>query len=138
MTPPLRPDEDLGRGVFSRRQRDRARNGRIDMNVFLEREEAVSISVDRMAHAPPDELAEWCRQRGRSRARECHGWAVLTTGDAEKNGRTVTATPTPENRCHADIFLNVSGDERRRQQKQHAIELTAHSSWLENALDRTP
>ena len=63
---------------------------------------------------------------------------MLTTGDAEKNGRTVTATLTPENRCHADIFLNVSGDERRRQQKQHAIELTAHSSWLENALDRTP
>ena len=135
MTPPaqLDADEDLGRGVFSRRRRDRARNGHVDMDIFLEREEAKSISVDRMVHAPLDELAEWSRQRGRSRApsREFHGWAVLTVADAEMSGRTVAATPTLDNKCHADIYLNITGDERRRQQKQHANELAAHSRWLD-------
>ena len=103
------------------------------MDIFLEREAAESISVDRMGCAPHVELAEWSRERGRNRepTREFHGWAVLKVGNAEMNGRTVEATPKLQNKCHADIFLNVTGDERRRQQKQHAVELAAHSRWLE-------
>ena len=103
------------------------------MKIFLEREEAESISVDRMDHAPLSELAEWSRERGRNRnpPRNFHGWAVLMVEHAGMNGRTVEATPTSENRCHADIFLNVTGDERRRRQKQHANELAAYSKWQE-------
>ena len=130
----LNTNEDLGRAVFSRRRRDRARKvGRIHMDVFLEREQAESISVDRMDHAAADELAEWSRERGRSREppRQFHGWAVVKVGDAEANGRTVEATPTLQNRCHADIFLNVTGEERRRQQKDHAVELAHKSQWKE-------
>ena len=134
--PPAEMDEneDLGRSVFSRRRRDRARKGNVDLDVFLEREQAESISVDRMDHATVDELAEWSRERGRSREppRQFHGWAVLKVLDAATNGRAVEATPTLQNRCHADILLNVTaGEERRRRQKEHAVELADKSRWLE-------
>ena len=133
--PPLEldADEDLGRGTFSGRNRKRARRGTIDFDIFLESEQAESISVDRMDHAPIDELAAWSRERARSRgpSRQFYGWAVLKVRDAEKDGRTVKATPTPQNRCHADILLNVTGEERRRQQTEHAIRLAARSRWLE-------
>ena len=105
----------------------------IDMDVFLESEDVESISVDRMDHATVDELAGWSRDRGRNRApsQEFYGWAVLKVRDAERNDRTVVANPTLENRCHADILLNITGEERRRQQKQHAVELAAHAHWFE-------
>lgn len=119
--------------MFSQRRRDRARKGNVDFDIFLEREQAESISVDRMDHATADELAEWSRERGRSREppRQFHGWAVLKVLDAAASGRTVEATPTLQNRCHADILLNVTGQERRRQQKEHAVELADKSRWLE-------
>ena len=103
------------------------------MDIFLEREDAESISVDRMDHAPIRRLAEWSRDRGRNRSppQAFHGWAVLTAEHAVQSGRTVAATPMAKNPCHADIFLNVSDDERRRQQKQHANELAAHATWEE-------
>ena len=103
------------------------------MYIFLESGQAESISVDRMDHAPIDELVEWSRERARSRgpSRQFYGWAVLKVRDAATNGRTVKATPTPQNRCHADIFLNVTGEERRRQQRDHAVELADKSRWLE-------
>ena len=99
------------------------------MDIFLEREDAESLSVDRMDHAPARELAESSRNRGRSRnpPQTFHGRAVLTAKHAGQSGRIVVATPLPENRCHADIWLNVTGDERRRQQKQHANELARSS-----------
>ena len=138
-TPPakLDADEDLGRAVFSRRSRNRARNGTIDMDVFLESEQAESISVDRIDHAPTIELAEWSRERARSRgsSRQFYGWAVLKVRAAAANGRTVVATPTPQNRCHADIHLNVTGEERRRRQKDHAVALADHSRWEEAPVD---
>ena len=101
------------------------------MDVFLEHEQAESISVDRMDHAPIDELAEWSRERGRGREppKQFHGWAVLKVQAAGEDERTVEATPTPQNRCHADIFLNVTGEERRRQQKDHAVALAHKSQW---------
>lgn len=103
------------------------------MDIFLEHKDAESISVDRMDHAPIHELAEWSRNRGRNRnpPKNFQGWAVLTAEHAGGNGRTVVPTPLPENRCHADIFLNITGDERRRQQKQHANEMAAHATWME-------
>lgn len=132
--PDLDVHERLGRTVFSGRRARRARTkGIIDMDVFLEREEAGSISVDRMDHAPSSELAELSRERGQGRIppRSFCGWAVLTVEDARRNGRTVEPTPRPENRFHADVFLNITQEERRRFQIQHANELAAHSKWLE-------
>ena len=130
-------NEDLGRAVFSGRRSRRARaKGAIDFNIFLVREQAESISVDRMDLAPIDELAEWSRERAHNREPpQFYGWAVLKVRDAAANGRTVEATPTPQNRCHADICLNVTGEERRRQQRDHAVELADKSRWLEAPAD---
>ena len=135
----LDANEDLGRSAFDRRSRNRALRGVIDHRVFLESEQAESISVDRMAHAMIDELAAWSRERARSRgpSRQFYGWAVLKVRDAARDGRTVKATPTPQNRCHADIFLNVTatGEERKHQQKEHALQLAEHSRWRRAPVD---
>ena len=132
----LDADEDLGRSVSSRRQRNRARRGIVDFDIFQSKQ-ADSISVDRMDHAPIDELAEWSRERERNRKppRQFYGWAVLKVRDAARSGRTVEATPTQQNRCHADIRLNVTGEERSRQQRDHAVELADKSRWLEAPAD---
>ena len=138
----LDTNEDLGRAAFDRRSRNRALKGVINHRVFLESEQAESISVDRMDHAPIDELAAWSRERARNRGtdRRFYGWAVLKVRDAEKDGRNVAATPTPQNRCHADIFLNVTatGEERKHQQEEHALQLAEHSWWREAPVDSNP
>ena len=138
----LDANEDLGRAVLSHQDRNRALRGVINHRVFLESEQAESISVDRMNHAPIDELAAWSRERARSRGtdRRFYGWAVLKVRDAKEDGRTVEATPTPQNRCHADIFLNVTatGEERKHQQKEHALQLAEHSRWRGAPVDSGP
>ena len=132
----LAPDARLGRAVYSESRAKRARAGKIDMDIFLETEKAESLSVDRMECASHSELAKVASKRGRSRKppRPFYGWADLTVRHAMMSGRTAKATPISDNRCHADIFLEVTGDERRRQQKTHANELSAHSSWVESPL----
>ena len=138
----LDANEDLGRAAFTRQSRNRAIRGVISHRIFLESEQAESISVDRMGHAPIEELAAWSRKRARKRGadRQFYGWAVLRVRDAEKDGRNVVATPTPQNRCHADIFLNVTaiGEERKHQQKEHALQLAGHSRWREAPVDSGP
>ena len=138
----LSTNEDLGRAAFDRRSRNRALKGVINHRVFLESEPAESISVDRMDHAPIEELAAWSRERARNRGtdRRFYGWAVLKVRDAKKDGRTVEATRTPQNRCHADIFLNVTatGEERKDQQEEHALQLAAHSRWQDAPVDSGP
>lgn len=130
--PPLSPDEPLGRAVYSKRLRKRALKGKIDDDIYLEREEAESISVDRMRCASREELADLARKRGRKRPKppnRFQGWAVLAVRDAAQNGRTVAATPTPENRCHADICLNIAEADRKHMWNQHAVELAALAHW---------
>ena len=142
--PPTEMDanEDLGRAAFTRQSRNRAIRGVISYRIFLESEQAESISVDRMGHAPIEELAAWSRERARKRGagRQFYGWAVLKVRNAEQNGRTVAATPREQNRCHADIFLNVTvtGEERKRQQKEHALQLAEHSWWRDAPVGSGP
>ena len=102
-------------------------------DVFLEAAEAPSLSVDRMDHATLHEMAVLGRERAQNRTprHELHGWALIAVRRAASNGRTVEATPQPDNIYHADIFLNIVGDEVRDQQKGHATELAARSQWLD-------
>ena len=132
-SPHIGPREKLGRSVFSVKKRRRARQGKIDMDIFLGREDDESISVDRLEHAPIHESAARSRERGQNRTppKSFQGWAVLMVRHAAASGRTVEATPTPENPCHADIFLNIIGDGRRRRQKEHANEMAAHATWMD-------
>ena len=130
--PPLTVSENLGRSVFSSKARKRAiKKDTIDLKVFLEREEVNSLSVDRMDHATPRDMAVLVEARGRTRTspRTFYGWAILAVENAEMNGKKMQATPIDGNRYHADIFLNITDRERRDRQKQHAVELAAHSTW---------
>ena len=132
--PELAQDERLGRSIVnSRAARKWRTNGVIRRDVFLEAEEAPSLSVDRMDHATLHEMAVLGRERAQNRTqpRQLHGWAVIAVRQAASNGRTVEATPQPDNRYHADIFLNIVGDDVRDQQKGHATELAARSRWLD-------
>ena len=59
-----------------------------------------------------------------------YGWAVVTVENASRDKRTVRATPMLQNPYHADIELNVSdSDERRDEQKKHSVALANHASW---------
>ncbi len=132
--PELEQDERLGRSIVASRAAKTWRtSGVIIRNVFLEAEGAPSLSVDRMDHATLNEMAVLGRKRAQNRKppRQLHGWAVITVGKAASNRRTVKATPQPDNIYHADIFLNIVGDEARDQQKGHATELAARSRWFD-------
>ena len=132
--PDLQESETIGRRVFSHRNAKRARNGRIVPEVFLESLGADSISVDRMDHASPINLAALSKNTARHRTppRDFHGWATLEVIEAASSGRSVRATPKDDNVYHADIFLNLPNDDQRRdRQKQHATALAALAEWLD-------
>ena len=132
--PELQQHEQLARSIVSSRAERKARTkGVIIRDVFLETEETPSLSVDRIDHAPLHEVAALGQERARNRTppRQLRGWAVIAAGIAASNGRTVAATPQLDNIYHADIFLNIAGDEVRDQQKEHATELAARSRWLD-------
>ncbi len=132
--PELGQNERLGRSIVASRAAKRARTkGVIIRDVFLEAEQAPSLSVDRMDHATLHDMAVLGRERARNRIppRQLHGWAVIAVRKAASGKRTVEATPRPDNIYRADIFLNIVGDELRDRQKGHATELAARSRWLD-------
>ena len=71
------------------------------------------------------------RASSRTPPRQLHGWAVIAVRNAASNKRTVKATPQKDNIYHADIDLNIIGDDLRDKQKAHATELAAWSRWLD-------
>ena len=91
--------------------------------------------MDRMDHAPLRAMAELAMARAAARVppKGLEGWAMLSVQHAASDGRTVEATPQPDNACHADILLNIadrmSDIERRRQQKLHAKQVALHAAW---------
>ena len=136
--PELDGAEPLGRTVASRTLAKRVRKtGDVPPNVFLENRSARSISVDRMDRAPLRVLVELAvsRAQGRTPPKDFQGWAVVSAEQAASEGRTVRATPLPDNPHHADIFLNIPDGipdiERRRRQKLHAQRLAIHATWRE-------
>lgn len=132
--PPLQDEDPLGRGVYSTGHARRAKNSKIPHNVFLEREEVESLSVDRLDHAPDHVMAEIGDRiaEGRGPGRKFYGWATVTVAKASEDGRTVRATPQLDNTYHADIDLNIPPTvERRDTQIQHANTLAAAADWRE-------
>ena len=132
--PELARDERLARSVVASRAAKRARTkGVIIRDVFLAAEDTPSVSVDRMDHATLQHMAILGQERASSRTppRQLHGWAVIGVRDAASNKRTVKATPLKDNIYHADIYLNIIGDDLRDKQKAHATELAAWSRWLD-------
>ena len=132
--PELTDTETIGRSVFSSSRAKRGRRGIVVPDIFLEKPAADSISMDRMDHASPTDLATLSKETGRSRTpqQDFYGWATLEVREAASSGRSVRATPKEDNVYHVDIFLNLpDDDERRDRQKQHATALAAVSKWLD-------
>lgn len=133
MTAPhqIRPSENLGRGAFSSGHAKRAQRGQVPARIFLEREGAIEISVDRLDHAPPAEAAAVADGNVAARNQTFYGWAVVSAQKAAANGRRVKASPKLDNPYHADIVLPTSTAEDREEQIGHAQELADNSSWRE-------
>ena len=123
--------EELGRGVFSRRNAERARRSRVPFRAFLEKQGETKISVDRLSAAPPEEVAGIASAVGEKRGAPFYGWAFLTASRARENGREAVASPIADNPHHADIVLPQAAAEDREEQKRHAQELADASSWRE-------
>ena len=124
-------EENLGRGVFSSKNRNRARRVRVPYHVFLEREGIIEISVDRLDPAPLAEAAAAAARIANDRDATFYGWAVVVARNAGANRRHVRASAKPDNPYHADIVLPDLAAEDREEQKRHAQELADSSSWRE-------
>lgn len=132
--PPIEDSDSLGRAVFSSGDAKDARKGKIRHKIFLENEEVDCLSVDRLAHAPDEEMAEIGDRNARRRGptRSFYGWATVTVADASEDGRSVRATPWLDNPYHADIDLNIPASvERRDIQNAHANSLAIAAEWRE-------
>ena len=127
----IAPDECLGRGVFSSRDRDRSRRGTVPHHVFLGKRGNVEISVDRVDLVSSTEAARIADGVATARNATFHGWAVITAKQACASERQTVATPRRDNPYHADIVLPDSAAEDRERQKRHAHELADASKWRE-------
>ncbi len=67
------PDEELGRGVFSKRRANRARRDRVAINVFLIQEGRTQISVNKLTGAPAKEAVSIAEKRASDRASKVCG-----------------------------------------------------------------
>jgi len=127
------PEEELGRGVFSRRHAQRAQRTRVPLNVFLVREGNTEVSVYGLFFAELDEATAIADMAAIARNATFYGWAAVTAEEAGDNGRHVIASPRPEqgNPYHADIVLPELSGEDREEQKRHAQELADVARWRE-------
>ena len=143
-SPSIDKSELIGRGIFSSRQANEAKNNnRVLPTVFLERIGVDKISVDRLCCASlsvfvqiGDEIAK-NRSNGK---RSFYGWAVLTVQEAECSDRKVESTPIENNPYHADICLMdlpSDDDELKLAQNRHAVALAAKSEWLDKETGST-
>ena len=124
------PDEALGRCVFSSREARRGRRrGKVRFNVFLERPGIQDLSVDRLDRASVEEATGLGERAATRRQQTFYGWGVVSAERAVDNGRSVAATPRPDNPFHADIVLPDRAVSKREEQKVHAQQLADLSSW---------
>ena len=138
---PISAWEELGRCVFSRSQRRRAAKNRTPLEVFLEKEGEVKISVDRLSCAPeadePTREKAWApianaRRAGEERdpPRNFYGWSVVSVEKVQEAGCDATDSPIlPDNPYHADILLPDSSTNAREAQMHFASILAGKSTW---------
>ena len=100
--------------------------------MFLERLGETRVSVDRLTIAPTNEAIAIASARATGRDGDFRGWAVVNVEGATGGGRTLAASPIPdENPYHADIVLSQSETIDREDQTRHAQELADASRWRE-------
>ena len=125
------PEETLGRGVFYRKDRDRARRGIVPYSVFFERPGMRTISVDRLDTMSQGDAVRVAEEVAAARGRAFHGWATIRAGRAAAEGRLVKAPPRVGHECHADIVLPPSAGTDRNEQKEHAKQIAGMAEWRE-------
>ena len=87
--------------------------------------------LDRTALARLVELATRAAET-REGARAFYGWLAILVAAARLHGRTVRATPQPDNPYHADIDLPgapVADEERKTRARKHAQLLAERASF---------
>lgn len=127
----LSPDDPLGRYITSESRARKAQNtGKIAYDVFQEKIERDSLSVDRLDLASDREMAEIADRNAAVSGRPFFGWVVVSVHQASQMGRQVEPTPFLDNRYHADIHLNLpNGSERRDVRTQHALNLAKQAVY---------
>ncbi len=130
----IKPEESLGRGVFSRRDRGRADRVGVRVNVFLEESGVTELSVDRLDLASVEEFVSICEQRATVRKRNFYGWAVVEAHRVNANGRDVVAVPLLDNPFHANIGLPETAAKDQDVQFRHAQELADMATWRNRPL----
>ena len=125
----VRPQEELGRGVFSSKNAKRAKRSRAPAHVFLEKLGEPKISVDRLSVAPLEEVVKIAERVAGVRGASFYGWAIVAAKRIRENCREVVATPLLDNPYHADILLPDGAAEDREEQQRHAQELADASRW---------
>lgn len=135
LLPEIGDGDSVGRRVFSESRARKARRGTaIPHDVFLERDGVSELSVDRMDHCSDHHLAIIAKAEGAPRGKEFYGWATVNVSPAARDGRAVSASPTPANPFHATIDLNISPQHQafREAQKLHAAALATLATWRES------
>lgn len=125
----LAPTENLGRSVFSSKHAARASRSGVPKRVFLEHKGRTEISVDRLDIVSDRSASKIARMSARRRRQNFYGWATIAAKSACRSGRSVRASPTPENFRHADIILPALAGEDYEEQIRHAQELADDSHW---------
>ena len=132
----------LGRDVKSSKICRKIRNRRPVPEAFRDRKSPCELSVNRLTPKPnqeppadhpylaSDRVIEKISVRNASEnGQNFYGWIVLSVEDVKKNGRTVCATPSDENKSHADIILPKDAEKDKRIHERHITELAADARW---------
>lgn len=127
----IKPEEILGRFVFSEKQCKRARRGRILHQIFREKRGKLDISVNRLDLVKPSVAADIADAAAVNRGGVFYGWATVTAEQARSGKRRTVASPQPGNCCHADIVLPDTARNDWEEQKRHAFELAEEAVWRE-------
>ncbi len=133
--PDIRPSDALGRRVRSTRRAERlAIKNKSVPDIFCEKRGVPSLSVDRLDHAPDQDMTVIADQEPDSLGRSFLGWAVVRAEQAQQDGRTVLPDATLVNRYHASIDLNIRPDvDHWAAQKGHSNALASYAIWRERA-----
>ena len=118
---------DVGRAIFQSNQWRKVQkdDGEMPFEIFLDAKSRNKISVHLLGDDLKD-VAQRCddiaKQRGANRS--FYGWAKVAVAIAEQHDRTVVASPTPDDRWHADIVLPCTPDDKVARER-HAMHLAA-------------
>lgn len=142
--PRILKSDKVGRDVLSRKDRSLIQRRDAPPRLFFDNASPVEISVNRLTPepnqappadrpdlAPDTEISKISDRSANARVpqRNFYGWAELSVRQASQDGRTVRASPLPENQWHADIILPAEAKEKETIRRKHAAKLAGNSVW---------